>query len=122
VNHLKTLSRYFGKCRWFLFNRRLSGSHSWYGAVRGKSLSSAAFRHKYARPYLNHYIDYVIPVLSLSRIISEGEVVCVHAMKCYVLVEVQIHSFFPFALDGNEYPASYSGPFKLVEDPQFSNE
>jgi hypothetical protein len=36
--------------------------------------------------------------LSLSRIISEDEVVRVHAMKCYVTVEAQLHSFFPSAL------------------------
>jgi hypothetical protein len=60
--------------------------------------------------------------VSLSRIISEGEVVRVPAMKCYVPVEVQLHLFFPYALDGNLCPGSHYGPFKLVEDHNFLNE
>jgi len=35
---------------------------------------------------------------SLSRIISDGEVVRLHATKCCVTMEVRLHSFFPSTL------------------------
>jgi hypothetical protein len=98
----------------------------WVGPVAGKELfEERLFLLPDSNPDLpGHILISTLTNLSqfsLFRIISKGEV-RIPTMKYYEPVYVQLQLFFSSALDGNVRPVSYSGPFKLVEDPQFSNE
>jgi len=55
--------------------------------------------------------------LHLTHVYLWGETVHLHAMKLYVGVEAQLHSFLTSAVDGGEWSAWRSGRFAAAKEP-----